>query len=199
MEKSNSEERIALTEKKLGIVIPQVYRDLLIENAQRDFDDGILYDIEQIEERYLSLEFDKYAPDLIPIGNDNGDYELVMKSGRRVRRFGFIEHGSIGSLKPSHLQDLTQWYANGHSFEHGDSGEEIDGSRIVKVVLTKCPVNKAAAIMKIRKAFHIDTPVSDLLRSAEKPPVVIVDSLTAVVARKIIAENSLEEWLDFKV
>ena len=35
MEKSNSEERIALTEKKLGIVIPQVYRDLLIENAQR--------------------------------------------------------------------------------------------------------------------------------------------------------------------
>ena len=74
------EMRISEVEKKLCMIIPKVYRYFLLENNNMHFNDGILYDIDAIEERYIMLEFSKYAPNYIPIGNDNGDYELVMKS-----------------------------------------------------------------------------------------------------------------------
>ena len=56
------EARISEVEKKLCIIIPEVYRDFLNENNIMDFNDGILYDIDLIEERYTTLEFNKYAP-----------------------------------------------------------------------------------------------------------------------------------------
>ena len=100
--------RISEVEKKLCIIIPKVYRDFLLENKDMDFNDGILYDIDSIEERYTTLEFNKYAPNYIPIENDNGDYELVMKSGISVTKFEFLEQGSIGILEPEHIQSFIQ-------------------------------------------------------------------------------------------
>ena len=110
------EERIAETENRLHIVIPEVYREFLLSGSDMQFDDGILYDIDTIEERYTALGFAEYAPDLIPVGNDNGDYELVMRSGSKVTKLGFLEQGSIGTAKPAHMQDFAEWYKNGHSF-----------------------------------------------------------------------------------
>lgn len=91
-------------------MIPKVYREFLLAGHEMEFDDGILYDIDTIAERYVTLEFAKYAPELIPIGNDNGDYELVMKSGSNITRFGFLEQGSIGTSEPEHMMNFSKWY-----------------------------------------------------------------------------------------
>ena len=189
---------ISEVENRLNITIPKVYKDFLLEHNDMEFDDGILYSIEEIEDRYLTFEFDKYAPDLIPVGNDNGDYELVMKSGSQVKRFGIIEQGSIGSLEPEHLQNFVQWYNNGHSFEFETGISNIDGSKKVKIILKKCPTDKARTIMKIRKALRLETPITELVRSADNAPFVLTESLTVAIAEKLITENSLEEWLDIK-
>ena len=100
--------KISEIEKKLCMIIPKVYRDFLLENKDMNFNDGILYDVDAIEERYTTFEFNKYAPNYIPIGNNNGDYELVMKSGINVTKFGFLEQGSIGILEPEHIQSFIQ-------------------------------------------------------------------------------------------
>lgn len=190
--------RISEVEKKLNITIPEVYKDFLLEGNDMEFDDGILYSIEEIEDRYLSFEFDKYAPDLIPIGNDNGDYELVMKSGNQIKRFGIVGQGSIGTLEPEHLRNFIQWYNNGHSFVFETDHSNIEGSKIIKVILKKCPTDKARTLMKIRKALHLETPITELVRATDNVPVVLTDSLTFTMAKKLITENSLEEWLDIK-
>lgn len=94
----------------MNVVIPKVYREFLLAGHEMEFDDGILYDIDTIAERYVTLEFAKYAPELIPIGNDNGDYELVMKSGSNITRFGFLEQGSIGTSESEHMMNFSKWY-----------------------------------------------------------------------------------------
>lgn len=188
------EMRISEVEKKLCMIIPKVYRDFLLENKNMDFNDGVLYDIDSIEERYITLEFNKYAPNYIPIGNDNGDYELVMKSGISVTKFGFLEQGSIGVLEPEHLQSFIQWYKSGHDFSF-DVEDDIDWSKNVQVILTKCPQNKVRTMMIIRNALGLDAPISELLSVANKTPCILTDNLSAATAKSIIEKFHLDEWL----
>lgn len=188
------EMRISEVEKKLCMIIPKVYRDFLLENKNMDFNDGVLYDIDSIEERYITLEFNKYAPNYIPIGNDNGDYELVMKSGISVTKFGFLEQGSIGVLEPEHLQSFIQWYKSGHDFSF-DLEDDIDWSKNVQVILTKCPQNKVRTMMTIRNALELNISISKLLSIAEKTPYMLTDNLSAAIAKSIIEKFHLDEWL----
>lgn len=188
------EMRISEVEKKLCMIIPKVYRDFLLENKNMDFNDGVLYDIDSIEERYITLEFNKYAPNYIPIGNDNGDYELVMKSGISVTKFGFLEQGSIGVLEPEHLQSFIQWYKSGHDFSF-DVEDDIDWSKNVQVILTKCPQNKVRTMMTIKNALEINISISKLLSIAEKTPYMLTDNLSAAIAKSIIEKFHLDEWL----
>ncbi len=188
------EMRISEVEKKLCMIIPKVYRDFLLENKNMDFNDGVLYDIDSIEERYITLEFNKYAPNYIPIGNDNGDYELVMKSGISVTKFGFLEQGSIGVLEPEHLQSFIQWYKSGHDFSF-DVEDDIDWSKNVQVILTKCPQNKVRTMMTIKNALELNISISKLLSIAEKTPYMLTDNLSAAIAKSIIEKFHLDEWL----
>lgn len=189
--------RISEVEKKLCMIIPKVYRDFLLENKDMNFNDGILYDIDAIEERYTTLEFNKYAPNYIPIGNNNGDYELVMKSGINVTKFGFLEQGSIGILEPEHIQSFIQWYKSGHNFSF-DVEDDIDWSKNVQVILMKCPQNKTRTMMTIRNALGLDIPISELLSVADKTPYLLTDNLSAAIAKSIIEKFHLEEWLRIK-
>lgn len=189
--------RISEVEKKLCMIVPKVYRDFLLENKDMNFNDGILYDVDAIEERYTTLEFNKYAPNYIPIGNNNGDYELVMKSGINVTKFGFLEQGSIGILEPEHIQSFIQWYKSGHNFSF-DVEDDIDWSKNVKVILTKCPQNKARTMMTIRNVLGLDTPISELLSVADKTPYLLTDNLSAAIAKSIIEKFHLDKWLRIK-
>ena len=166
----------------------------MLENKNMDFNDGVLYDIDSIEERYITLEFNKYAPNYIPIGNDNGDYELVMKSGISVTKFGFLEQGSIGVLEPEHLQSFIQWYKSGHDFSF-DVEDDIDWSKNVQVILTKCPQNKVRTMMTIKNALELNISISKLLSIAEKTPYMLTDNLSAAIAKSIIEKFHLDEWL----
>lgn len=188
------ESKIKETENKLHIVIPKVYREFLLAGHEMEFDDGILYDIDTIAERYVTLEFPEYAPEFIPIGNDNGDYELVMKSGSNITRFGFLEQGSIGTSEPARMMNFSKWYENGHSFSQ-EKEENADWSTKVKVVLIKCPENKVKTIIKIRKALRLDTSAAELLAAAEHTPCVLTEQFSAIVAKKIIEQEQLDEWL----
>jgi hypothetical protein len=188
------ERKISETESRLHIVIPAVYREFLLAGRDMQFDDGILYDIDAIAERYVTLEFAEYAPELIPIGNDNGDCELVMRSGSSTKTFGFLEQGAIGTAKPAHMQSFAKWYENGHSFSQ-EKQDVTDWSARVQVILVKCPENKAKTMLKIRKALRLETPVSALLAAAEHTPCVLTDQLTAAAAKTIIEQEQLECWL----
>ena len=78
---------------------------------------GVLYDVDSIAEMYEALGFLDYAPEYISIGNDNGDYELVMKTDEDAKCFGLLEQGSIGILPPEKMQDFNSWLMKGCPFD----------------------------------------------------------------------------------
>ncbi len=112
---------ISETENRLGITIPKVYKDFLVKSNGAYFNNGVLYDIETIEEMYNALEFKEYAPNYLSIGNDNGDYEVVMESNEYAVKIGFLEQGSIGIIETENWQDFQEWFDNGCSFNFDDA------------------------------------------------------------------------------
>lgn len=112
---------ISETENRLGITIPKVYKDFLVKSNGAYFNNGVLYDIETIEEMYNALEFKEYAPNYLSIGNDNGDYEVVMESNEYAVKIGFLEQGSIGIIEPENWQDFQEWFDEGCSFNFDDA------------------------------------------------------------------------------
>ena len=82
----------------------------------------MLYDTNSIVEMYETNEFNEYAPGYFSIGNDNGDYELLMKAELEATQCGFLEAGSIGSLEPDEWFDFEKWLENGCE-NQSDNGE----------------------------------------------------------------------------
>ena len=185
-------------EKNCGIAIPKVFINFISESPQTEFDNGILYHIDQIQAQYFLLEFDKYAPEYIPIGNDNGDYELIMESGIDNKRVGIIEQGSIGSVFPEWLNDFSTWLVTGHSFASlTQNDDDIKWSEYVKVILKKEPIERTKVMMLIRKAFALNVPITKLLSESHNIPYMITDKYTAAQAKHIIEKYHIGEWVCF--
>ena len=92
-------------------------KDFLLRTNGAEFDMGVLYDTDSIAEMYEALGFSDYAPEYISIGNDNGDYELVMRADEDAKSFGLLEQGSIGILEPQKIHDFNAWLKNGCPFD----------------------------------------------------------------------------------
>ena len=107
--------KILEVEKDLNIIIPNVYKEILLKNLNRNFEDCMLYDINEIKEFYKSCEFSTYMPNYIPIGGDYGEFIFVIKSGANEVEFGIIDEGAIGSSTVENLQNFNEWYINGHN------------------------------------------------------------------------------------
>ena len=74
----------------------------------------------------------------------------------------------------------------------------MNWSKKVQVILKKPPENKAKTIMIIKKALMLDTPISELLSIADHTPCVLTDKHSAAIAKSIIEEYQLDEWLELK-
>ena len=111
------ESQISNIQNKLNISIPKVYINFLLHTNGVEFERGVLYDVDSIAEMYEALGFLDYAPEYIPIGNDNGDYELVMEADEDTECFGLLEQGSIGIMSPEKMQDFNSWIKKGCPFD----------------------------------------------------------------------------------
>lgn len=108
-----SEEEIRNAEEMIGGYIPNIYKKFLRETNGLILNNCVLYDTNSIVEMYEINEFKEYAPGYLSIGNDNGDYELLMKSESGATHCGFLEAGSIGSLEPDEWFEFEKWIENG--------------------------------------------------------------------------------------
>lgn len=181
----------------MNIIVPNVYLKFLNDNKQRIFDAGVLYDYEEILERYKALEFAEYAKELIPIGNDNGDYELVMKAGEDETRFAVIDQGALGSVKPKAWKDFSEWYSKGPDFDFFPSASS--GNPIVSVYIKTLPEDdRVKVLLQIKKAFVLDMSTSELLKLANNLPCIISNKFYKAQAEGRIQDNNLQEWVSYK-
>lgn len=179
---------------KMKVIVPDVYMDFLNQNNEKIFDDGVLYDYDEILEMYKLHEYEKYADNLVPIGNDNGDYELVMKAEKGTLLFGIIDQGAIGSMEPKFWQDFINWYKEGPEFEF--ETEEPEDNPRVKIFIKALPEdNRLKVLIQIKKVFALDIPTGELLKLANNLPCFITDEYYKGQADTIIQKNKLEDWV----
>ena len=181
----------------MSIIVPNVYLKFLSDNQQRIFDDGVLYDYEEILERYETLEFAEYAKELIPIGNDNGDYELVMKASEEETRFAVIDQGALGSVKPKSWKNFTKWYSKGPKFDFLSCVSK--DNPIVSIYIKALPEdNRVKVLLQIKKAFVLEMSTSELLKLASNLPCIISNKYYRAQAEGRIKDNNLQDWVAYK-
>ena len=181
----------------MQIIVPDVYIEFLAHNRQRIFNDGVLYDYDEILEKFETLEFSEYASNYIPIGNDNGDYELVMKAEKDEILFGVIDQGAIGAAEPELWQNFIQWYENGAKFIF-DSSKKNSNPKVRVYIKALPDDNREKILMQIKKALVIDMPTSELLKLADTIPCVITEKYYKGQIDVLIKKHKLEEWIAYK-
>lgn len=184
-------------ERHMNIIIPNIYKSFLSEKKQLIFDDGVLYDYEEIAERYETLEFAEFAEEYIPIGNDNGDYELVMRAGEEETLFAIIDQGALGSVEPEGWTDFSEWYSKGPQFDFFPMEDTTDSD--VSIFIKALPEeNSVKVLLKIKKVFKLDMSTPELLKLAKNLPAEIIDQYYGPLAKEKINENNLQEWVSYK-
>ena len=145
---------------------------------------------------FYNIKRNKYAPDYFSIGNDNGDYEVIMKSNdRKSKEIAFLEQGSIGSIQPDNWYDFNKWFADGCNFNIDDETEYNDCAEQVKIILFKVPDEKLKMLMKIRKLICPEISLKELLLKSNNLPSVLTDKFCYETAKGIIDKENLSEFL----
>ncbi len=141
------EKDIELCENHIGRDIPEVYKQFLRETNGMVLDMCVLYDIDSIVEMYNVHEFEKYAPNYLSIGNDNGDRELIMKAEKGAFECGFLDAGAIGTAEPDEWFDFAAWLKNGCEIIK----EESCTSNIGVVEIINIPSDKLKFLVEAKK------------------------------------------------
>lgn len=107
------EEDIISAEKEIRHTIPDVYKLLLHVTDGAYVDDLALYSVEEIVEAYKQIGFEKYAPEYLSIGSDNGKTELLIKAKQDACQAAFLEVDVIGKEEPKEWFDFEEWLEGG--------------------------------------------------------------------------------------
>ena len=103
-------EEINNIEQKINKIIPDVYKQFLLLTNGAVMNECVLYSLQRI---VLADEIHKPGNKYVCIGNDNGDYEIIMEAKREAVLCGFIEAGSIGILQPDKWLKFEEWINKG--------------------------------------------------------------------------------------
>ncbi len=109
---TNNQE-IESAEKSINRVLPNVYKQFLLLTNGAIMNNCVLYSIDRVVSVDDIYNMKKYAPQYICIGNNNGDYELVMEAKEEAVTCSFIDSGSIGVTKPRKWFNFEKWIDKG--------------------------------------------------------------------------------------
>lgn len=110
-----NEKQMEKLEKKLGLIISNVYRNLLESSNGLLLNHACLYSIDEAIEMNQTYEVQKYAGEYIAIGNDGGGYHLLMKAHLDEVTFQLIGFGD-GIPKESNVSDnVIDWLSSRES------------------------------------------------------------------------------------
>lgn len=152
--KPASFQEILDTEKKLGLTIPDIYKEFLLKMNGATTNYALLYSTDELLEMNEVIEIKEYAPGFISIGNDNGDQELLMKAEKNEIEFRLVDQGYMvpDDENDNIFDSFEEWTNNGaEDFFEEDDDDENTG----KLILIKAPENGLKELLRIQKEFDI--------------------------------------------
>lgn len=199
--KPATEKEIQLAENQIHGFLPDIYKDFLRLANGMVLNLCVLYSTSDLIEMYNCNEFEKYAPDYISIGNDNGDRELIIKAEKNAVLCGFLDAGSIGTSEPDEWFDFKSWLEHGcliNDDTEDDEDIDLDSPEYGKVYITRLPDEKLKFLNETKKLFALSISTGVLYKQVNHLPCVIKEGITESYARIIISETSFPECYDFK-
>ncbi len=187
------EKDIKLCENSIGQNIPEIYKEFLRETNGMDLDTCVLYDTDCIVEMYNVHEFAKYAPNYLSIGNDNGGRELIIKSEKNTTMCGFLDAGAIGTAEPDEWFDFASWLKNGCEIIERENGTADIG--VVEII--NLPSDKLKFLVETKKVFSLSVSASELLKSINSLPYVILKDVYMSKAQILIRQTHYPECYRF--
>lgn len=169
-------QEIVDVEKKLELTIPDVYKEFLLEMNGAGINEAVLYGTDDLVEMNILNEVREYAPGFISIGNDNGDYELLMKATKDEIEFRLVD---AGCMVPDDEYDMIypsfkHWINNGATLIDIEEDEEDE---VGKLILIKAPENGARDLRKIEETFDITNRAFEILKGYKNVPFVLADNI----------------------
>ena len=128
---------------------PAIDEDIhLLNNQIKGILPYVFYSTKEMIEMYKCHDFSNNMPEYISIGNDNGDWELVIKATKDATLCGFLDAGSIGISDPDEWFDFRLWINEGCKMF-----EEDDNSDLGKVYIIKLPKEKLKFLAETKRIF----------------------------------------------
>jgi len=184
-----SEEEIKRIKKQLGLELPEVYRQFLLNTNGMVFDLCVVYGTEDVVEAYINNQLSEHAPGYLSIGNDNGDRELIIKADKSAVMCGFIDAGAIGTAEPDEWFCFSKWVENGCMMrsENDSLSDEVD------IMIIAVPDDMIKFLVEIRKVFSLKIPMNEFRKNIDNLPYVIVKDIKYAKAEKLIAKLNYPE------
>ena len=143
-----SDEDIHLLNNQIKGILPDVYKEFLKITNGAVLNEYVFYSTKEMIEMYKCHDFSNNMPEYISIGNDNGDWELVIKATKDATLCGFLDAGSIGIFDPDEWFDFRLWINEGCKMF-----EEDDNSYLGKVYIIKLPKEKLKFLAETKRIF----------------------------------------------
>ena len=142
------DEDIHLVNNQIKGILPDVYKKFLKITNGAVLNEYVFYSTKEMIEMYKCHDFSNNMPEYISIGNNNGDWELVIKATKDATLCGFLDAGSIGISDPDEWFDFRLWINEGCKMF-----EEDDNSDLGKVYIIKLPKEKLKFLAETKRIF----------------------------------------------
>ena len=165
---------------------------LVIKNSDL-LNEYVFYSTKEMIEIYKCHDFSNNMPEYISIGNDNGDWELVIKATKDATLCGFLDAGSIGISDPDEWFDFRLWINEGCK-----TFEEDDNSDLGKVYIIKSPKEKLKFLAETKRIFSLNISTGLLYKKVNNLPYVIMEDIYISKADTYIEQTSFPGCYEFR-
>lgn len=187
------DEDIHLVNNQIKGILPDVYKEFLKITNGAVLNEYVFYSTKEMIEMYKCHDFSNNMPEYISIGNDNGDWELVIKATKDATLCGFLDARSIGISDPDEWFDFRLWINEGCKMF-----EEDDNSYLGKVYIIKLPKEKLKFLAETKRIFFLNISTGLLYKKVNTLPYVIMEDIYISKADTYIEQTSFPECYEFR-
>ena len=168
-------------EKELNLVIPNIYKRFLVATNGATTDLAVLYGVESLVEMNRTYEVQEYAPGYISVGNDNGDYHLMMKAEDTAQNFQLVEYGHGVPQEKDCTDEFEDWLVNGNGDPWRSRPEEPNVH--VDLILKSLPTDGKKGLLHLKSTLRLSLSIVELVNAAENLPFTLFSGITLSAAK----------------
>lgn len=176
-----SKDEIIILEKKMNLILPKIYKELLSLSNGFSTDKGVvIYGTEDIIERNLTLEVNEYAKGYIAIGDDSGDIVFLISEDDSKKEILAVGCGDMNPLNAKIISpSLCKWLENNCDLAdiNQENGSKVNSEKY-SILLIENPKGGLKDLVKIKNTINIELSSAELLKASKNIPFILISNIS---------------------